>query len=170
MAGNDKQRSAIVALVVALVVVAPALVVAGCGSSAGTAGSAAPSLQGTTLAGSTFDLAATRGTPTVVNFFASWCGPCNLEAPEVVAFAAAHPDVQVIGVATGDKTADTQAFATKYGVTYSVVLDADGAIASAWGVKGIPTTFFIDRTGKVRDSILGSSTLAQFEAKVATIR
>ena len=141
----------------------------GGGSSSGGSGAAQP-LTGSTLNGGTFDLATTKGKPTVVNFFASWCGPCNQEAPELVAFAKAHPDVQVVGVATNDKPFDSQSFVNKYGLTYPVVMDLDGSIGNAWGVTGIPATFFIDKNGSVQAAIVGASTQAQFEAKLASIQ
>lgn len=170
-----------VARIGALDVVAPVLVIAlavvalgACGSSVGPSTSSggsgtAPALKGGTLGGGTFDLASTIGKPTVVNFFASWCGPCNEEAPQLVAFAKAHPDVQVVGVATNDKVADAQAFVSKYAIAYPVVMDANGDIGDSWGVTGIPTTFFIDKSGNVRASIVGASTQVQFEHKLATI-
>ena len=74
-------------------------------------------LAGTTLDGVSFDLQSTRGRPTVVNFFASWCPPCNAEAPDLVAFAGAHPEIAVVGVAVNDERGDTEAFVEKYGVT-----------------------------------------------------
>jgi len=152
--------------------VAVSLVLAGCGSSAGASGGSgsAQPLTGSTLAGGTFDLAAARGRPAVVNFFASWCGPCNQEAPDVVAFAKAHPEVQMVGVATNDKPFDSQSFVAKYGITYPVVMDLDGAIGSAWGVTGIPATFFIDKNGTVQKSIVGASTQAQFEDYLKSIQ
>ena len=168
-------RITVRATIVSVVVLALATVaLAACGSSTGPSASggagAAPSLKGSTLNGGTFDLAAVTGKPTVVNFFASWCGPCNQEAPEVVAFARAHPHVRVVGVATNDKPLDTQSFVEKYGITYTVVQDPSGAMANDWGVTGIPTTFFIDRSGKVQASIVGASTQAQFEQKLSSLQ
>jgi thiol-disulfide isomerase/thioredoxin len=156
-----------------LVLALAALVAAGCGGSGGaSSGSsgAAQALSGSTLDGGTFDLATAKGKPTVVNFFASWCGPCNQEAPEVVAFAKAHPDVQMVGVATNDKPFDSETFVKKYGIAYPVVMDLDGAMGNVWGVTGIPTTFFIDKNGDVQDSIIGASTQAQFEDKLKSIQ
>jgi cytochrome c biogenesis protein CcmG, thiol:disulfide interchange protein DsbE len=169
--GRSRARTAVVS-VVALMLATVAL--AACGSSTGPSASgssgAAPPLKGSTLDGGTFDLAAVTGKPTVVNFFASWCGPCNQEAPEVVAFARAHPDVRVVGVDTNDKSLDGRSFAEKYGITYPVVQDSNGAMAGDWGVTGIPTTFFIDRSGKVQTSIVGASTQAQFEENLSSIQ
>ncbi len=173
--GRVTARTTLVSVVLVLAAVAlGAVALAACGSSTGASASgssaAAPSLKGSTLDGGTFDLAAAAGKPTVVNFFASWCGPCNQEAPEVVAFAKAHPDVRVVGVDTNDKSSDGRAFAEKYGITYAVVQDPGGAMAGDWGVTGIPTTFFIDRSGKVQASIVGASTQAQFEEKLSSIQ
>lgn len=119
---------------------------------------------GTTIDGAAFDLATTRGKPTVVNFFASWCPPCNTEAPDLVAFSAAHPEVAVVGVAVNDQRDDTKAFVEKYGVTYPVVYDPEGGTGDAWGVSGIPTTFFLDAEGEVVDTVVGAATLERFEA------
>ncbi len=124
------------------------------------------SLTGTTLTGETFDLATTRGRPTVVNFFASWCPPCNSEAPDLVAFAAAHPEASFVGVAVNDERADTEAFVDKYGIVYPVVYDAEGGTGNDWGVNGIPTTFFLDAQGTIKDTIVGAASREQFEASL----
>lgn len=127
-----------------------------------------PPLVGATLDGQAFDLADTQGSPTVVNFFASWCPPCNQEAPDLVAFAEAHPEVAVVGVAVNDQRADTEAFVAKYGVEYTVVFDEEGGSGADWGVSGIPTTFFLDGDGAVTDTIVGAAGRDQFEASLET--
>jgi thiol-disulfide isomerase/thioredoxin len=124
-------------------------------------------LSGETIDGSAFDLADTRGKPTVVNFFASWCPPCNEEMPDLVAFAAANPGVNFIGVASRDDGIDeAKDFVSRYGVTYPVVWDPAGAIAQGWGVTGIPTTFFLDPGGVVRATIVGPAAMDRFEEEL----
>lgn len=131
---------------------------------AAQATSATPrSLTGTTLDGAHFDLASYRGRPVVINFFARWCPPCNEEAPALAAFARAHPNAAFVGIDVNDKLAGGVAFVRKYGLPFAVVSDAHGAIASAYGVTGIPTTFFLDRRGEVRDVLEGASTRQSFE-------
>jgi len=124
-------------------------------------------LKGTTLTGESFDLATMRGKPVVINFFASWCAPCNAEAPDLVAFSEAHPEVNFVGVAVNDERADTEGFVSKYGLTYTVVYDPEGGSGNDWGVTGIPTTFFLDARGVVKDTIVGAASREQFDASLA---
>jgi cytochrome c biogenesis protein CcmG/thiol:disulfide interchange protein DsbE len=165
------------AVVMPAAAVIAALTIAACGGSAGSAssgsfgsGASSHALQGTTVSGGSYELTTTSGKPTVVNFFASWCGPCNNEAGDLAAFAAAHPDVQMVGVAVNDQRPDARAFLIKYGLHYPVVMDPNGSIAADWGVNGIPHTFFLDRSGKQQASIVGSATQAQFEQDLKTIQ
>jgi len=155
----------IVVVIAAAAVIAGIVVYAQTRDDGGSGGG--ETLTGTTLAGESFDLQGTRGRPTVVNFFASWCPPCNAEAPDLVAFAGAHPEIAVVGVAVNDERGDTEAFVEKYGITYPVVYDPDGGSGSDWNVTGIPTTFFVDAQGEVRDTIVGAASAEQFEASLA---
>jgi len=113
--------------------------------------------------GTAFSLAAQRGRPVVINFFGSWCDPCNMEAPELSAFAGAHPEVTFVGVAD-DGQAAADDFMHKYALAYPVIADESGALLSAWGVKGVPTTVFIDRNGIEKARLVGASGRDQFEA------
>ncbi len=115
---------------------------------------AAPPLKGTTLDGKPFDLADYRGTPVVVNFWATWCGPCRREIPAIASFAKNHPDIQVIGVNYQDDAAAARTFAEETGASWPSVVD-DGPIGAAWKVPGLPATFFIDADGQVVDRGLG---------------
>ncbi len=131
-----------------------------------TGSGAALAVSGTTLDGSPIDSATYAGRPVVVNFFASWCPPCNAEAPDLVAFAKAHPEVAFIGVDVNDELSKAKGFVAKYGLPYPVVYDADGTIGQRYGVDGIPTTVFFDKTGKQIDAVVGAMDRAGFEEKL----
>lgn len=96
--------------------------------------------------GDTWDLAAQGADVVVVNFWATWCGPCRQEIPELTAFAASHPEVALVGVSV-DEAFNTEALGTaarRLGVRYPVAHDRSGAVARAWGVTSYPTTFVLD--------------------------
>jgi thiol-disulfide isomerase/thioredoxin len=151
--------------VVAIVAVVGVSVVARAGAPA----TPAPALAGTTLQREGFDLVQTRGKPTVVNFFASWCPACASEAADIAAFAEAHPEVNVVGVAINDKRADVQRFVYDYRLPYTIVLDPKSLNADAWGVSGIPATFFLDDQGRTVTSMVGAATRDQFEEKLKAV-
>ncbi len=82
----------------------------------------------------------------VINFWASWCDPCNQEAPDLEATWKQYraKGVRVVGVDYEDQPGDAQAFMSKYGISYPSVVDRGGELATAFGVRGVPETFFID--------------------------
>lgn len=135
------------------------------GQSAGVSG---PGLDiaGKTLDGADFDSASYAGRPVVVNFFASWCGPCNEEARDLAAFARAHPEVGFVGVNVSDKLSDAKDFAAKYDLPFPVVYDATGEIGQRYRVDGIPMTVFFDGTGKQVDAVVGALDQAGFEDRL----
>ena len=110
-------------------------------------------------------LAALRGRPVLINFWASWCGPCRREAPELRAFAAAHPEVSVVGVNADHGLAPAVAFARSAGWTWPSAADGEaGPIQRRFRVAGLPQTFFVDRGGRVVQRIPLQTTRAQLEA------
>lgn len=90
-----------------------------------------------------------EGRAVVVNFWASWCGPCIEEAPDLQAAHARYEEqgVVVLGVNVQDSERDAQAFVDEHGITYPVVRDPNLTLYRQLGVRGLPETFFVDRNG-----------------------
>ena len=99
----------------------------------------------------TFDLADYRGKVVVLNFWASWCVDCKLEAKTLHDAAAKWDgkDVVFIGVDGSDLSGSAKRYMKRYDVNYDVVRDIEGDAQSRWGVTGFPETFFVDRQGQV---------------------
>ncbi|MDP8922669.1 MAG: TlpA family protein disulfide reductase [Chloroflexota bacterium] len=144
------------ALAIALVVVAfLGLLVWGLGRrAAGTVGVApiqtrpAPDFGLPLFDGGTFRLGEQRGTPVLINFWASWCVPCEDEAAALERAYRQYGDrVQFIGVNVQDTDANARAFLRRFGVSYPNGRDASGEVAVEYGMSGVPETYFVDRNG-----------------------
>ena len=121
--------------------------------------------------GSNFSLSDTlaSGRPVVVNFWASWCGPCADEAPVLQDAARRYGDrVAFIGVNVQDVDADAQAFIRKYGVSYPNGSGDAGPISIKYGMRGVPETYFIAPDGRLirKWNTLTAADLAQFLAEL----
>ena len=121
-------------------------------------GKPAPEFKLSLFEGGMVDLADYRGKPIVINFWASWCGPCRIEAPILEGLWRSYreQDVQFIGVDIQDAEADGLKYLSEFGITYPNGLDADGRITVDYGVIGIPVTFFINRKGVVERRWVGA--------------
>ena len=138
---------AVGALVVAVIVVAE--VASGGGNDSN--GRQAPALPATALRPPDVDLADLRGKPALVDFFASWCGPCHEEAPTLQEVSASLGDkATVVGVDWDDADGPARAFVRKYGWKFPVLTDTDGSVGESYGVNiGLPTSFVLDPQGRI---------------------
>ncbi|MBX5476576.1 MAG: redoxin domain-containing protein [Clostridia bacterium] len=128
-------------------------------------GRAAPAWTLPALAGGTVDLAAFRGRPVLLNFFASWCDVCAVEAPALETFARRYEDrVPVLGVDWREPWSAVRPFVARFGLTYPVLRDADGSIARAYGLTGVPETWLIDANGVARAHVVGGLTFEDMQA------
>ena len=106
--------------------------------------------------GRTIDIAQFRGKPVIVNFWATWCGPCWEEHPVLVANARQlGGDVQFVGVVFQDTEDKILGFLNQRGSSYPTLVDQQGKTAIAYGVGGVPETYFLDRNGVIRAKYAG---------------
>ena len=120
-------------------------------------GRSAPDFTLSQLDGKPFTLSTLRGQVVVVNFWASWCTECHTEQAALNQTWQRFQDsgVVVVGVNFEDTTGDAGDYVRTAGVSYPVVEDGDSRTALAYGLRGIPETFIIDRAGRIVDRIIG---------------
>ncbi len=133
-------------------------------------GRIAPATKGTTLTGATVDIDSFRGRWVMVNFFASWCVPCQVEHPELAAFDKEHAakgDAVLVGVTFDNSAADAKAFFAQHGGTWPVINDPDNSIGVSYGIAKVPETFVVSPDGIVVQRFAGGVTEADLD-KVIT--
>ena len=112
-----------------------------------------------------------RGTPLVLNFWASWCDPCRAEAKVLeAAWKQESSDVLFVGLDVQDAREDARDFIAQFGLTFPHVRDPGNDTQRAWGVTGLPETYFIDAKGRVVGHVIGTLDEAMLHDGVAAAK
>jgi cytochrome c biogenesis protein CcmG, thiol:disulfide interchange protein DsbE len=167
----DRRRIA-VGVVSALVGALVLNVAAGSATDVATGRQPVPALVLPRLDGSgRLSVVAFRGKVVVVNFWASWCAPCNEEAPLLQRTWARDRQrgLIVLGVDANDAAGDARRFARRHRLTYPLVRDARGSTLGHWGVYGLPFTFVVDRSGRIAGKIAGGLALHDNRPRLARL-
>jgi len=134
-------------------------------------GELAPDFTATTLEGETITLSDYRGQIVLVNDFATWCGPCQAETPDLVnVYNAEGGDVVFIGLNLQESEAKVAEFKEQHGVPYPLVMDPNGKVTELYRPVGLPTSWFIDSDGVVRYVHAGPMTTPMLEEALSAIR
>jgi thiol-disulfide isomerase/thioredoxin len=134
----------------------------------------APVIEGSTLSGSRLDVASLRGHTVVVNFWGSWCAPCQAEAPVLakVAGQTAGLGVRFVGIDVRDNTSAGLAFEQAHHITYPSISDPNSLIAAGFGAAApaaTPATYIIDARGRIAWAYFGRTTYNQLELAVVGV-
>jgi cytochrome c biogenesis protein CcmG, thiol:disulfide interchange protein DsbE len=173
LTGRHKLVSAIGGLFVAAVIVVSTVATSGSPASAAHDAPVAPSFTLAPLGGSgqRISLSQYQGKPLIVNFWASWCSPCQQETPLLARwYKQQHGRVNLVGLDENDSAADALKFAHAKGITYPIGTDEALAAANAYGVTGLPQTFFLNAQHRIVDHIYGAVTEATLAKGVRLMR
>jgi thiol-disulfide isomerase/thioredoxin len=171
---SRRRLAVVVAIVVGAGAVTAGLLLAAPGAEVGASESApaaerrpAPELEGTWLVPPPVRLADLRGTAVVINFWASWCVPCRKEAPELARFdRQMRGHARLVGVDFQDAKGDALAFVREFGWRFPNVRDPQGKLGSRYRLVGLPTTYVLDRQGRIARSMTGAQTYAKLRQAV----
>jgi cytochrome c biogenesis protein CcmG, thiol:disulfide interchange protein DsbE len=155
-----------------------ALVLGACSTHAGGSsapstariGQPAPPFTQATTTGSKLSLESLRGNPVYLNFFATWCPPCNEEAPDVNALQKQYASrgLKTVGVDELENVAKAKSFVDKFNLVYPAIVD-DGTLQTQYNVNGLPVHVFIDRKGIIRQIKAGEMSKAEIAASIKAI-
>lgn len=133
---------------------------------------AAPTWQMKDLAGNTVTSEQLKGKVVVVDFWATWCGPCRVEIPGYIEMQKKYgkDGLTIVGVSIDQAGPEVvKAFADNLKMNYTIVMGDDAVAQAFGGVEAIPTTFLIDRSGQIRDRKLGAEASETYEQKVLAV-
>ncbi|HEY7150780.1 MAG TPA: TlpA disulfide reductase family protein [Solirubrobacterales bacterium] len=130
----------------------------------------APPLPTQVLHGPSVDLASLHGSPALVNFWASWCTPCKEEAPTLDRLSnGLRGQARVVGVDLNDTTSNATEFIRDHGLSYPILRDGSGSVATHYRVSGLPTTFVLDSQGQIVRTLRGPQTASSLHEALRSV-
>lgn len=167
-----RRRARLLLTITATALALAALIVFGLASSGSTSARKAPALPREQLAGPPTTLAGllagAHGRATLVTFWASWCGPCAREAPALERFArSAAGSGRLVAVDWSDARSPARAFIAQHGWTFPVLRDGEGTVGNEYRITGLPTTFVLDSSGRIRTVLRGPQTASSLAHALA---
>ncbi|GAB6515331.1 redoxin domain-containing protein [Bacillus cereus] len=139
-------------------------------------GKSAPDFELTKLDGTNVKLSDLKGKKVILNFWATWCGPCQQEMPDMEAFYKEHKEnVEILAInytpsEKGGGEEKISNFAKEKGITFPILLDKNIDVTTAYKVITIPTSYFIDTKGVIQDKFIGPMTQKEMEKRVAKLK
>ena len=139
-------------------------------------GKVAPDFELSKLDGTKVKLSDLKGKKVIVNFWATWCGPCQREMPDMQEFYNKYQkDVEILAVnytaSEGSEGKEkVRKFAEEKGVTFPILLDTDIKVTTTYKVIMIPTSYFVDTNGVIQDKFIGPMTVQEMEKRVANLK
>lgn len=129
----------------------------------------APPFDALTSAGNPIDLLDLRGHPIIINFWATWCEPCRVETPDLQSIYVRYADqgLRLIAVNLGENPSQIKNWASNFGLTFDLLLDPEGRIATLYQLRGQPTTYIVDPSGIITHIFYGPSDRGTLEAAIA---
>jgi len=108
-----------------------------------------------------------KGKVVLLNFWATWCGPCEVEIPWFIEFQRSHPDLVILGVSLDDKGwAAVQPFAAQMHINYRLAMATPDLIRAYGGLRAVPATFIVDRSGRIAAVHIGLISKTEYQAGI----
>jgi peroxiredoxin len=127
-------------------------------------GNIAPDFSLQSSSDTTIKLSSLRGKVVMVNFWASWCGPCKDEMPAIQnVFSKYSENLIILGVNDEDTVSTIRDFAKQFELTFPLLIDSTGSVSAQYGIRAYPSTFFVDRDGFIFHVVVGSMTQSVIE-------
>ncbi len=129
----------------------------------------APNFRLTDLSGRPLELSSFKGKVVLIDFWATWCPPCRKMIPHLKELRSAYQGrgFEVIGISVGEDAGTVKSFAKSNGMSYPIAVSSDGQTEQAYGgIRGIPTTFLIDKQGRIAQKYVGYHDKASLETEI----